>query len=374
MLSCRHNRTVAAGLLAALALLAPSRAAGATGQVPLRDIVTVDGVRDNPLFGIGLVVGLSGTGSGSAFTRRLAINMLHRMKVSATALNFDSENIAAVMVTATLPPFAAEGGRIDVTVSVLDDGTSLQGGTLLLTPLKAPDGEVYAVAQGSVSVGGFTFAGSAASGQKNHPTVGRIPGGATVERTEPCTWVREGTIGLRLRTPDFATAVEAARVIGEATGAQTAAVDAGTILVPVPRATLEKRDFAGFLGRILALRAAPGAPAKVVINERTGTIVSGEAVTISTVAIAHGSLTVLTREQEQVSQPPPFSRGATTTVNRTDLRIREQEGALQVTPGSATASDVARALNALGATPRDLIAIFQALKRAGALHAELEIM
>jgi flagellar P-ring protein precursor FlgI len=373
MHSCRQRRA-AACVLAALALLAPCRAPLAAGEVPLRDIVTVDGVRDNQLFGIGLVVGLSGTGSNSAFTRRLAINMLHRLKVSATTVSFDSENISAVMVTASLPPFAAEGGRIDVTVSVLDDGASLQGGTLLLTPLKAADGEIYAVAQGPVSVGGFAFSGTAATGQKNHPTVGRIPGGATVERTEPCTWVRNGTIGLRLRTPDFATAVAAARVIGEATGAQAAAVDAGTVLVPVPEATMESRDLAGFLGRVLALRAAPGAPAKVVINERTGTIVSGEAVTISTVAIAHGSLTVLTREQEQVSQPPPFSRGRTTTVNRTDLRIREQEGALQVAPGSATASDVARALNALGATPRDLIAIFQALQRAGALHAELEIM
>jgi len=348
-------------------------------KVRVKDIAEIEGVRSNQLYGVGLVVGLNGTGGTSMFTQQVAVDMLQKLDITSTIFRetrrdnvFKSKNISVVTVTAELPPFARKGSRIDVTVSVLDDATSLVGGVLLLTPLRGADGRVYAVAQGPVSVGGFSYSGQAANAQKNHPTTGRIPGGAVVELEALGHMVSDGYIRLLLKNPDFATARAVAAAINGRYPKIAQALDPGTIALELPS------DFAndpvGFLSEITSLEVQPDYPATVVINERTGTIVAGEHVQLSTVAIAHGNLAIVTSETPEVSQPAPFSEGQTRVVPRTELSVTEEGAHIQVLPQAVTVADLARALNALGVTPRDLIAIFQALERAGALHAKLIIM
>ena len=351
----------------------------AGADVRVKDITDLQGARNNQLYGLGLVVGLQGTGSKSLFTQQVAVDVLQKLYVGSkitaetqTDNVFKSENISVVMVTTEIGPFARCGSRIDITVSVYDDAKSLQGGTLLLTPLRGVDGEVYAVAQGAVSIGGFAASGAAASVQKNHPTVGRIPSGAIVEHEARGEILCNGQLRLLLKEPDYATAQAIANVIGEKFPGTAATLDAGTVQVRVPPEYVN--DVVLFVSGIGALEVTPDVPARVVISERTGAVVAGSQVKISTVAIAQGNLVISTTEEPEVSQPAQFSKGRTTVVPRTNVGVKEQAGTLKVVPQTVTVTELARALNALGATPRDLILIFQLLKQAGALHAELVII
>jgi len=357
-------------LACALILCAPVRAAR------IKDITTVEGIRTNQLYGFGLVVGLAGTGGGSDFTAELTRNMLERMRVGRGLEELDADNISAVVVTADLPPFAREGTRIDVTVSALDEATSLRGGSLLLTPLMGADGQVHAVAQGPLMVGGFSFGGEAATVSQGHPTVGRISGGATIEQDVHSEFLRDGTFTLCLNAADFATARRIAEAVRAGADADCTVIDAGTVRVRLDE-TLTTGQALEEIARVQALEVIPDTRAVVVINERTGTIVAGQNVGIASVAISHGNLTVITREEPEVVQPRPFSSGTTERVERTEITILErpvQAGGLTVVRKGTTVSEVARALNALGAGPRDIISIFQAIKEAGALHAELRVM
>lgn len=356
-------------LLAAVLLAAPA----ARGE-RVKDIVDIQGVRGNPLWGYGVVVGLAGTGDNSAATRRALTNVLRRSGLVLNPDDLAGRNIASVMVTAELGPFARSGSQIDVTVSAIGSTTSLQGGTLLMTPLVGADGQTYAVAQGSISVGGFAAGGAAASVSKNHVTAGRIPGGATVEKEELATFTDNGLLTLQLRNPDFSTAQRIAEAVNAVYADSAFPADAGTIRIEVPK-KLTKAQLAGFVDRIGRLDVTVDAPAIVVINERTGTIVVGENVGISTVAISHGSLSIITQEKQQVSQPAPFSRqGTTEKVDRTEVTAVEEGGALHVVKRQVSVAELAKALNAMGLTPRDLISIFEALRQAGALQAQLKIM
>lgn len=351
----------------------------AHAQVRVKDITDVEGARANQLYGLGLVVGLDGTGGRSSFSQGLAVEMLQKMDVTGSIASqlptdavFKSTNISVVMVTAEIGPFARRGSRIDVTVSAMDDAKSLQGGLLLLTPLRGVDKEVYAVAQGPLSVGGFTGSGQAAAAQKNHVNIGRIPGGAIVEKEALGRFVRENQIRLLLREPDFNTSRLIAKAINERFRGMAQAVDGGTIAVCLPFD--RQTNPTGFVSELGLFEVSPDMPARIVINERTGTVVAGEHVTVSTTAVAHGNLFIVTAETPEVSQPAPFSKGKTTVVPRTNVDVTEQKARLTLVPKSVTVADVARALNALGVTPRDLISIFQALKQAGAIHAEIIIM
>jgi flagellar P-ring protein precursor FlgI len=344
----------------------------------IKDIASIKGIRSNPLYGFGLVVGLDGTGDGSDFTNKVVNNMLDTLRIGRNTEEIDDgDNVAAVMVTAELEPFARKGTRIDVTVSSFDQSTSLRGGTLLMTPLKGADGQVYAVGQGSVSVGGFSFGADAASISQGHTTVGRIPNGAVVEKEVPTSFVEDGQISFCLKDPDFVTASRIADVIESQSWASACVVDPATVRVNLvadgnTRMIMEK------IARIQRLTLTPGQAAVVIINERTGTVVVGSNVSLSEVAISHGNLTVITRERPLVSQPQPFSEtGQTVVVPRSDIEVTENsttKGGLAVLEDSPTVSDVAQALNALGVGPRDIISIFQALSQAGALHAKLKIM
>jgi flagellar P-ring protein precursor FlgI len=347
----------------------------AVGAVRIKDIVDIRGVRVNQLVGYGVVVGLDGTGDDdqAELMNRGLSRMLEHLGVSVRPDEIDSENVAAVVVTAELPPFARSGSRIDVTVSALGDAENLQGGTLVLTPLRAADGNIYAVAQGPVSTGGFAAGGAAGSVQKNFPTVGRIPDGALVEGEVGAAFGGDRLV-LALKQPDFTTAVRMADAINAALDAPLARTpDPGTVEVRVPDHL--QNDPVRFVTQIESLSVSPDTAARVVINERTGTVVVGENVRISTVAISHGNLSIQIRETAAVSQPPPFSEdGATVVVPETEIGIQEEDDRLVLLESATTIGEVVRALNALGVTPRDLIAIFQAIKAAGALQAELEII
>jgi len=346
----------------------------AHGASLVKDVAYVQGVRDNQLFGAGLVVGLNGTGDSAAVASKFAKNFLERMKISLTAAEIGSKNMAAVMLTATLGPFARQGSRLDVTVSSLGDASSLQGGVLLLTPLEGPDGEVYAVAQGAVSVGGFSYGGEATQQQKNHPTVGRVPAGALVEKELVDTVVHDGELQLVLRHNDFTTATRLATAVNEQFADSSYARDGSTVSIKVPDNFATDRSIVQFIALLENLSVEEDSVARVVINERTGTVVAHNRVRIKTAAIAQGNITVVVREQPEVSQPGAFATGTTAIVPRTDLEIEEGKGFVHVMPEGATIADLARGLNAMGVTPRDIIAIFQALRKAGALQAELEIM
>jgi flagellar P-ring protein precursor FlgI len=360
-------------VLLAMSLLALAQAQAA--EVRMKDLARIQGVRENELFGYGLVIGLNGTGdkAGTLFTVQSIASMLQRMGIQIPRDRVGVKNVAAVVITAKLPPFAKTGTTLDVLVSSLGDASSLQGGTLLLTPLQAADGKVYAVAQGPVSMGGFNVeaGGTGEKVQKNHPTVGRVPGGAIIEREVPTTVVENQTLAIVLNNPDFTTAGRLAEAVNGTLGSGLArAEDAATVRVRV-RADQDPIDL---IAKLEHLKVEPDRVAKVVINERTGTVIMGSQVRVSTVAISHGSLTVQIKSEFQVSQPLPMSRGKTAIVPKTDVTVQEEKRALSVVEEGASIGDVVQALNALGVTSRDLIAILQAIKQAGALQAELEIL
>jgi flagellar P-ring protein precursor FlgI len=366
--ACLAVATLAAGLLAGGAAHATSR---------IKDIADFEGVRDNLLVGYGLVVGLNQTGdtlNNNAFTKQSLIGMLERLGVNTRDANLNPKNVAAVMVTATLPGFARQGSRIDVTVSALGDSKSLQGGTLLVTPLVGADGEVYAVGQGSVAVSGYTASGAAASVTKGVPTSGRIASGALVERELPFELVSLQTVRVSLRNPDFTTARRISQAINAYLGQETAfPVDPGTVQLRVPASY--RGNTVALLTDVEQLRVEPDQIARVVIEERSGTIVMGENVHISTVAIAQGSLTIKITETPQVSQPGPFSSGTTQVVPRTDIQVHENaDKKLSMLQTGVTLQELINGLNALGIGPRDLITILQAIKAAGALQAEIEVL
>ena len=344
--------------------------------VRIKDFVNIRGVRNNPLIGYGLVIGLNGTGDGksSEFTFQSLASMLERMGMTVTPKDVEKvENVAAVVVTAQLPPFARVGGRIDVTVSSIGNAESLQGGILLMTPLKGADGQVYAAAQGPISIGGFSAGSGGSKIQKNFPTVGRIPDGAMVEREIPSEFNRNTHLFLSLKDPDFTNASRVAGAINTTFRDRIArTVDSGSVELKVPE------EFSGniveFITRVEGLKIVADVKSRVVVNERTGTVVAGENVRISTIAIAHGNLSIQIRETPQVSQPLPFSDGQTVVTTESETVAEEGNEKLMLIESGATIGEVVRALNSLGVSPRDLIAIFQAIKSAGALQAELEIM
>lgn len=343
----------------------------------IKDIANIRGVRQNQLFGYGLVVGLDGSGDGnkSLFTVQSLASMLEKMGVTIDPDDLKVKNVAAVMITADLPPFARTGSRIDVLVNSIGDAKNLQGGTLLLTPLKGADGKVYAVAQGPVSTGGFSYGKGTGTGvQKNFPTVANIVGGALIEREIANNFNERELLTLALHAPDFTTATRMAQAINAAFGdALASAPDAGTIEVKVP--DLYRGRSVELVALIENIGVTPDMVSKIIINERTGTVIMGENVRIATIAIAHGNLSIQVNRQDNVSQPLPFSRGGQTVVTSDrDLVVQEGSNPLFLVESGVSIGEVVRALNALGVSPRDLIAIFQALKAAGALQAELQII
>ncbi len=343
----------------------------------IKDIANIRGVRQNQMVGYGLVVGLDGSGDStqSEFTQQSLSSLLERMGVTVDPEDLKVKNVAAVMVTADLPPFARSGSRIDVLVSSIGDAKNLQGGTLLLTPMKGLDGKIYAMAQGPVSTGGFSYGKGTGTGvQKNFPTAGRVVGGATIEReirTRLSSWE---SLTLALHKPDFTTATRMAMAInGTFADSLAQASDAGTVEVRVPE--LYKGRMVEMIALVEGIGVTPDNISKVIINERTGTVIMGENVRIATIAIAHGNLSIQVNTTENVSQPLPFSRtGETVVTNDRELIVEEGTNPLFLVESGVSIGEVVRALNALGVTPRDLIAIFQALKAAGALQAELEII
>lgn len=341
----------------------------------IKDIVDIKGARQNQLVGYGLVVGLSGTGDGknAVFTSQSLAAVLDKMGVTVNPEQLKGNNVAAVMVTAALPAFAKTGSRIDVMVSSIGGAESLQGGTLLLTPLRAANSQVYAVAQGAVSTGGFVVRGASAGVAKNFPTVGRVADGALIERELAVAFNEKERLSLALRAPDFTTAARVAAAINATVFNGAASTpDGGTVDVIVPQEYLG--NVVAFVSLIENLEVTPDVESKVVINERTGTIIMGETVRISTVAIAHGNLSIQINESANVSQPLPFSEGQTVAIPQTDVAVQEGRNPIILVNQGVSIGDVVRALNALGVSPRDLIAIFQALKAAGALQAKLEII
>ncbi len=343
--------------------------------VRIKDIADIGGVRYNQLVGYGLIVGLDGTGDGkkSKFTIQSMVSMLEKMGITVNQKDVRVENVAAVMVTAKLPAFARVGGRIDANVSSIGDADALHGGTLIFTPLKAANGQIYAVAQGPVSTGGFSAQGLGGAVKKNFPTVGRVINGALIEREVPSNFNQKSTLSLTLHSPDFTTASRVAERINAVLYDHIAeAPDAGTIRVKVPGKY--SANIVQFVSLIEGLSVTPDAISRVVINERTGTVVMGENVRISTVAIAHGNLSIEIRGSASVSQPLPFSGGETVAVPETEIVMKEEVSPIFLLESGASLGEVVRGLNALGVSPRDLIAIFQAIKAAGALQARLEII
>lgn len=376
--SCARWLPLLAALGMALLILAPLHSAHAASR--LKDVVDFEGVRDNMLVGYGLVVGLNGTGdtlTNAPFTERSLIGMLERLGIN-TSGDFNTiktKNIAAVMVTATLPPFILQGARIDVTVGTMGDAKSLQGGLLLVTPLQGADGEVYAVAQGTVSSGFSASGASGTSVTKGVPTSGRISNGAIVEREVNFRLADLSSMRLSLRNPDFTTAQRVADVINKHLKVPSAeAVDSTTVHLQVPEN--RRGDIVGLMNDIEQLQVVPDQVARVVIDEQSGVIVMGENVHINTVAIAQGNLTIKITETPQVSQPSPLSQGGTTTVvQRSDISVDESKDAkLALLRSGVSLQDLVQSLNALGIGPRDMISIMQSIKAAGALQADLELM
>jgi len=350
--------------------------AGTANSARIKDLAYFLGARPNSLIGYGLVVGLknSGDSTNTIFTINTLANMLENMGINFDPTQAKTMNVAAVMVTAKLPAFSRTGSRVDVQASSIGDAKSIEGGTLLMTPLNGPDGKVYAVAQGPVSTGGFAVSGASGSSvQKNHPTVGFISGGALVEKEIPVQYDEKPGLDLILKTPDFTTASKTASAIQKALPEITAhAADAGTVKLEVP--STERGEMVALITQIENLEVNADVVAKVVVNERTGTIVIGERVRIAPVAVAHGSLTVQITEKPTVSQPLPFSQGTTKVVPQTSIQVQEAKGHLAVVGGGVTIGQVIEGLNAIGATPRDLINILQSIKAAGAMDAELELI
>jgi flagellar P-ring protein precursor FlgI len=368
-----HLRSAAALLICA-GLLAPLGPPARAARV--KDLTDVEGVRANPLLGYGLVVGLQGTGDSAAslFANRSLAGLLSKLGIVIDPAQVNVTNVAAVMVTAELPPFARIGETLDVTISSIADSKNLQGGTLLATPLLGVNGEVYALAQGPVSIGGFSAGSNQGDRvQNNHPTVGRVPSGAIVERELALELRDRASLRLVLRHKDFTTAARLAGALNERLGGEQArARDAGTVELLVPEALRD--DPVRFLAGLEDIDIQPDRGAVVVLNERTGTIVMGAEVRIQAVAVAHGSLSVAVSTRTEVSQPPPFAETGDTVVFDNDEIVVTEPGAnLQLVQG-VTIAELVRTLNALGASPRDLIAILQAMHAAGAIHAELRLL
>ena len=358
-------------------LLALGSSSGAlAGAVPVRDLVMIAGARDNQIVGYGLVVGLAGDGDKDpVYTKQSVANMLQRFGIVVPATTLSSKNVGVVLVTADIPAFAKPGARLDVQVSSMGDAKSLQGGVLLQTPLFGADNHVYAVAQGPLSVGGFsagTSGGGGASVTKNHPTVGTIISGAIVEREIPATIVRGNIIELLLREPSFTSAARLAEAVNLVFTNAAQAVDSTSVRVRLPEGM--ETFPVDFIARLEAIEVTPDTPARIIINERTGTIVATSAIRISHCAVSQGSLVITIANTLNVSQPNPMSQGGSTKVTpSTDTKVSESKASLVALPELPTVEKVASALNTLGVTPRDMMAIFQAMKQAGALQAELLI-
>ena len=366
----------------------------------IKDIVSIKGVRTNQLFGYGLVIGLNGSGDkgGTGFTLQGMANMLEKMGIHVSPNDIKVKNVAAVVVSATLPAFARIGQKLDITISSIGDASSLSGGTLLLTPLAGVDRNVYALAQGPIAVGGYSIGGDAGGGViKNHPTVGTISGGATIEKEIPLPLTDKKKLTLLLNNPDFMTAARIAATIDLEFGSGSATpVDSGTLNLKIPESYQDR--IVGMIAQLGNLEVTPDSIAKVIVNEKTGTVVIGESVRISTVAIAHGNLSIQVKESKEVSQPSPFGTvgklenaapaapvqmdkgvviapgGATVVTPNTDVTVQEEKSRLLLVPSGRTVGELVQALNAIGMTPRDLITILQAIKAAGALQATLEII
>jgi flagellar P-ring protein precursor FlgI len=340
----------------------------------IKDIAMISGVRDNQLVGYGLVAGINGDGDKNPiYTLQAIANLLQRQGINVPAVTLASKNVAAVMVTADIPAFKKPGSRIDITVSSLGDAKTLQGGVLLQTPLIGVDGEIYAVAQGPLSIGGFaagTDGGGGASVQKNHPTVGQIVGGALVEREIPMEVLRDNALELMLREPDFTSAARLALVINGVFTNSATALDSTTVRVKLPEAM--EGSTVDFIARLEALEVSADNPARIIINERTGTIVATSRIRIAACAVSHGNLTITVASTLDVSQPAPLAQqGETVVTPRTETNADEEKAGLIPLPEMPTIEKVANALNSLGVTPRDMMSIFQAMKQAGALQAEL---
>jgi len=365
-------RVPAWGLAVLLALAAVPEA---TAQSRIKDIAAFEGVRGNQLVGYGLVVGLNGTGDRrqTFFTTQTLANMLERSGLTVSPDQMRVKNVAAVMVTATLPPFVRAGSQIDITVSSIGDADNIQGGVLIMTPLEAPNGEVYAVAQGQIAMGGFSASAGANRVQTSHPTVGRIPNGGLVEKEVPVDLAGRTRLSLVLHDSDFTSASRAMRVINETVGSPVAAaVDGRTIAINIPEAYSNR--VVDFIAMVENAKMEVDYPARVVFNERTGTIVLGKEVKIAPVSIIHGSLSLQVGTTLEVSQPLPLSRGETAVIPQTTLTAQEDRARAVTLREGASVEEVVRALNSIGATPRDIIAILQAIKASGALQAELEVL
>lgn len=368
------HSVIATALSAVLVLtpIAPVHAAPAR----IKDIVDMEGVRENQLVGYGLVVGLNGTGdslNNSPFTKQSLQSMLERLGVNTAGENVRTANVAAVMVTANLPPFATQGSRMDVSVAALGDADSLQGGTLLVTPLLGADGEVYAIAQGPVAINGFKAQGDAATVISGVPTTGRISSGALIEREIDFHLGSQSSLRLALRNPDLTTARRIALAVNDFIGAPTAIPeDPATVRLTLPRGF--NGNIVDLLTDIEQLIVQTDQPAKIVIDENSGIIVMGKDVRVSSVAVAQSNLTVTIAENPEVVQPEPFSMGQTAVEPNTNLNVNQSDSALQVVQESVTLQQLVDGLNSLGISPRDLIAILQAIKATGALQAEIEVL
>ncbi|HBU48182.1 MAG TPA: flagellar biosynthesis protein FlgA [Myxococcales bacterium] len=341
----------------------------------VKELVKIEGLRTNHLVGYGLVVGLDGQGDNDSarFTVKSIAALMQRQGVQVKEREIRVKNVAAVMVTSQLPPFAKAGNNLDVQVSSIGNAKSLQGGTLLMTRMKGADGKTYALAQGPVSVGGFSLGGGGGKVQKNHPTAGRVPSGATVERPAPSQLETGKPLLLHLNRPDFTTAARIARAINEALGSVSAhAMDPGQVKVNIPEPY--KNRSVDLVAGIEALEVLSDQRARVVLNERTGTVVMGHGVRIKTVAISHGSLMLSVSGDEQIVQPQAFTEGTTATQQNTKVDVKEGSSGLAMVKSGPTLGQVVSALNALGVTTRDLIAILQAMRAAGALDAEIELL
>lgn len=360
--------------LITLALIIAATAACAQ-SVRIKDIATLEGVRTNQLLGYGLVIGLEGSGDSqqTKFTAQSVANMLQTYGITIPAGTMKVKNVAAVMVTATLPPFARPGTTIDIVVSSLGDARSLQGGTLMQTPLRAANDEVYAVAQGPISVGGFGAGGGGSSVSKNHLTVGRIPGGAIVEKETKTDLAPQDILNITLNRSDFTTASRVAMAVNDRLGGSYAtATDANVVSVKVPA------EYHGsvvpLIAEIESAEVQADTVAKVIVNERTGTVIIGGQARLLPVAVSHGSLTVEIATDVAVSQPTPASAGTTVVAPETNVAVREQSAHLMQIKSGSTIEELVRALNALRVTPRDMIAVLQAIRAAGALQAQLEVI
>ena len=341
----------------------------------LKDLVTIEGVRENMLVGYGLVVGLNGTGDRqqTIFSTQSLANLLQKMGVNVSPTSLRVNNVAAIMATANLPAFAQPGTRVDVLVSSIGDASNLQGGTLVLTSLKAANGDVYAVAQGPISIGGFSAGRGGTGVQVNHPTVGRIPDGALVERPAPSVGPDPAGFRLQLRRPDFATSSRITAALNDTfPQGQAHAENAAAIVVKMPPAYLERP--VEFIAQIDTLEIETDRRAKVVLNERTGTVVIGSDVRIAAVAVLHGNLTVQVVTDYLVSQPAPFSQGETTVTPQVDVSVQEEKARQVSLSEGASVEELIKALMAIGSTPRDIIAIMQSIAAAGALEADLEVI